>query len=198
MSGWLGSNWILVVAYALAGAAALRAGTQEHRRARTDVDVWPAFWFIVAGLFLMVAVARAAHLGGSLTKFGRHEARLQGWYVHRRRVQVIAIGLIAATALIAALVAVLIGRARRRRYVPAALVVFGLICFLGIRVVSLHQVDGLLYRRHLAGVRVGAILEVIALLVAIALTFRQPCPPAAPNPGSSPLPVEADSPPASV
>jgi len=40
-------------------------------------------------------------------------------------------------------------------------------CFVGIRLVSLHQIDGLLERRHVAGVRVGAVLEVVGVSLVI-------------------------------
>jgi hypothetical protein len=64
MSGWRGSNWLRVAAYSVAPVAALLAGRRERGRARAEVGLWPMFWFITAGLFLMMVVGRAANLGG--------------------------------------------------------------------------------------------------------------------------------------
>jgi hypothetical protein len=56
----------------------------------------------------------------------------------------------------------------------------GLMGFVGIRLISLHKVDALLERRHLFGVKVGAVLELAAVLVvAIATCVPVPRPRAA-------------------
>jgi len=193
MFGWLGSNWLRVAAYAVAAGAALLAGWRERRRARVEVHIWPTFWVLTAGLFLMMVVGRAANLGGWATSLGRSEALSQGWYLHRRKFQVIAVGSIGAAWFVTVVVALLRVPARRRRYLPAATVVFTLMCFAGIRVVSLHQIDGLLYRRHLAGVKVDAILELFGVAVATAITFWQPRSGSAHDPVAASSLVEADS-----
>jgi hypothetical protein len=56
---------------------------------------------------------------------------------------------------------------RRRRYLPVALVVFTLMCYAGMRLVSLHQIDALLYHRELAGLKIDTVLELIGLGVAL-------------------------------
>jgi hypothetical protein len=64
--------------------------------------------------------------------------------------------------------------ARRRRYLPAALAVFTLMCFIGVRLISLHQIDAVMYRRDLAGARFGAVAELAILAVAVLLTAFPP------------------------
>jgi hypothetical protein len=64
--------------------------------------------------------------------------------------------------------------ARRRRYLPAALSVFTLMCFIGVRLISLHGIDALLYRRDLGGARFGAVVELALLGVAVLLTAFPP------------------------
>lgn len=62
---------------------------------------------------------------------------------------------------------------RRRRYLPAAIVVSSLICFAAIRMVSLHYVDALLYNHPIVGVRIGSIVELgLTTLALAAATFR--------------------------
>jgi hypothetical protein len=62
---------------------------------------------------------------------------------------------------------------RRRRYLPMAIVSFSLMCYAGIRVVSLHQVDTVLYRRHIAGAKVGSVVEILGIATAIVVTSWQ-------------------------
>jgi hypothetical protein len=46
-------------------------------------------------------------------------------------------------------------------------------CFAGIRIISLHQVDAVLYRRHIGGAKVGSVVEFLGLATAIAVTSWQ-------------------------
>lgn len=193
MSGWLGSNWLRVAMYAVAAAAAVLAARRERRRARVEVGLWPTFWLITAGLFLMMVVGRAANLGGLATELGRSEALSHGWYNNRRKVQAVVVGSIGATWFVTVVVALSRVPARRRRYLPAAVIVFTLMCFAGIRLVSLHQVDGLLERRNLAGVKVGAVLELVGVSIATAVTFWQPRSAAAHDPAAPSSTVETES-----
>jgi hypothetical protein len=174
MSGWLGSNWLRVVAYAVAAAAALLAGVRERRRSGVEDGVWPTFWFVTAGLFLLVVLARATDLGGWATALGRDEAVAHGWYSHRRKVQALVVGSIGVAWFLVVVAALLRFHVRRRRYLPAAIVVFSLMCLAGIRLVSLHQIDAVLYRRSIAGLKVGALMELVGVLVAVAVTFWRP------------------------
>jgi hypothetical protein len=174
MSGWLGSNWLRVVAYAVAAACALLAGVRERLRSGVEDGVWPTFWFVTAGLFLLVVLARATDLGGWATALGRDEAVAHGWYSHRRKVQALVVGSIGVAWFLVVVAALLRFHVRRRRYLPAAIVVFSLMCLAGIRLVSLHQIDAVLYRRSIAGVKVGALMELVGVLVAVAVTFWRP------------------------
>jgi hypothetical protein len=174
MSGWLGSNWLRVVAYAVAAAAALLAGLRDRRRAEVEDGVWPTFWFVTAGLFLLVVLARATDLGGWATALGRDEAVAHGWYSHRRKVQALVVGSIGAGWFFTVVAALLRFPVRRRRYLPGAIVVFTLMCLAGIRLVSLHQIDAVLYRRSIAGVKVGALMELVGVFIAVAVTFWRP------------------------
>ena len=80
----------------------------------------------------------------------------------------------AAFWLIADLIAVWHVPERRRRYLPPALVVFTLLCFAGVRVVSLHHVDSLLYNHPIHGVRIVAITELAGIALVILATYWHP------------------------
>jgi len=47
-------------------------------------------------------------------------------------------------------------------------------CFIGVRLISLHQIDALMYRRDLAGAQFGAVVELALLAVAVLLTAFPP------------------------
>ena len=156
--------------YVFAGAAAAAAGWRERKRRPGAPDLWPAFWFGTAGLLLVMAVGRATDAGNRLTDLGRTIAQSEGWYRHRHRLQVVAVGSVGLVWLLAVATTLWRVPARRRRYLPAAVAVTSLMGFVGIRLVSLHKVDALLERRHLFGVKVGAVLELAAVLLVVLAT----------------------------
>ena len=124
-----------------------------------------------------MAVGRASNVSDLLTELGRGRARSGGWYDVRRSVQAWVIGAVAAVWAVTVAVAVWRVPERRRRYLPTAVVVFTLVCFIGIRLISLHQVDALLHNRDVRGVTVGAVIEVGLLLLVLAVSawrFRRP------------------------
>ena len=126
--------------------------------------LWPRFWYGTALLLLVMALGRAGDTGHLLGELGRRQARADGWYQNRRSVQAPIVGLIAATWGVSVIVAIWRVPERRRRYLPAALVMFSLACFGGIMLVSLHQVDAVLLRRDVGGVHVGVVVELGLLL----------------------------------
>jgi len=176
MAGWLDSNSVRVACYLAVAAASFVAGLREHRRARTNSNLWPTLWFLTAVLFLFMALGRAGNVAELAADIGRREAQHAGWYDNRRKYQAMVVSAVAGTWFVAVVVALWRVPERRRRYLPMALLSFTIGCFAGIRTISLHQVDGLLYRRFIAGAKVGSVIEVALLAVAFATTFWQPAP----------------------
>jgi hypothetical protein len=176
ISSWIDSNWLRVFAYGLAAAACVHAGLRERRRRSSapSRDIWPAFWFLTAALLGVMALARAADIGELVSELGRRTARDEGWYEIRREYQAAAVASVGAIWFVAVVVAVWRVPERRRRYLPAALVVFTLFCFAGIRIISLHQVDTLLYNRPIRGVRIVAIVELTGIALTILATYWHP------------------------
>ncbi len=191
MLDWADSDGGRVLAYVVATAVALLAWYRERRRGHSDPGLWPTFWLLSAAFFLVMAVARATDLGGLATELGRSEAMEHGWYADRRRFQAYGAGIVGFGWLVTVAIALWRVPARRRRYLPAAIATFTLMCFIGVRLISLHQIDALLYRRYLAGAQFGAVAELVLLAIAVALTAVPP-PAGRPVPlvdGSSSLPV---------
>lgn len=167
---WLDTTACAVVLYALAGTTAVVIGVVERRRGgAADPKLWPMFWFATGGLLLVMAAGRASNVSDLLTDIGREHARSGGWYEVRRSLQAWVIGAVAVVWAVTSAVAVWRVPERRRRYLPTAIVVFTLLCFVGVRLISLHQVDALLHNRGVRGVTIGSIVEVALLLLVVAV-----------------------------
>jgi hypothetical protein len=161
-SGSLRSAGYFVLA-ALAIVAAWRERTCDDRE---RLQLWPRYWVFTALLLLTVGVAHAGHLGEILAGLGRSQARAAGWYDARRKVQALAVLSVTVGWCVTVLVAIWRVPPRRRRYLPSAIAVFTLIAFIAMRVISLHQIDAVLYRRGVRGVRFVALVELTLLAVA--------------------------------
>jgi hypothetical protein len=174
MAELISTNGVRIGAYLVTALAAFCAGWRERGRTGTNHYLWPAFWFLTAGVLVVMGVGRAGNLPATLTDLGRRRAIEGGWYAHRRHWQALVIGLIAGLWFVVVTVALWRVPERRRRYLPMAVLTFTLICFAGIRAISLHQVDAVLYRRHLHGVQIDVVVELALLAVAAVATFPRP------------------------
>ena len=128
--------------------------------------LFPAFWLFQAVLLLAMGAALASDAAEAITDLGRERARADSWYLNRRTLQVPIVAAVGVVWLTSTFIAVWRIPPRRRRYLPSVIVVGALVSFAAIRAVSLHQIDSVLYRTDLAGVRIVAILET-ALLIAV-------------------------------
>lgn len=101
-----------------------------------------------------------------LTDAARHFARLQGWYEARRPYQADVIGVLLLMMIGALGLQLSYWRQRGGWLTLAMLALTGLVAFLGVRTVSLHQLDSLLARtafgHPLGSVLEGSLLAVLA------------------------------------
>jgi hypothetical protein len=168
VSSLLDADAFRFACYVLAATAALVAFLVE-RRARSasgNPVLFPAFWLFQAVLLLAMGAAMASDAADAITDLGRERARADSWYFNRRTFQVPIVAAVGVAWLTSTFIAVWRIPPRRRRYLPSVVLVGALVSFAAIRAVSLHQIDSVLYRTDLAGVRLVAILE-IALLTAL-------------------------------
>jgi hypothetical protein len=172
----LNSNWWPAAASLAAALLALRAGLAERSRlaAGSTCDLLPAFWYATSAVLGVMAYAHAGDIGTLIADFGRRSSRSEGWYESRRAIQVVAVGVVATTWASLTFAAVLRFPERRRRYLPMLLVILSLMCFVAIRLVSLHHIDTVLYRTTVDGARIGVLIELAGLVFAAAMTFWQP------------------------
>jgi hypothetical protein len=170
---WLDANWVRVAGYLVAATASCVVGLRELGPARSDNRLWPPFWFLAGGLLVMMAIGRTGDVGHWLSSLGRRMAVSEGWYASRRKPQAVAVASVAAIGMLTTIVVLWRVKERRRRYVPTALSIFTLLCFAGIRVVSLHEVDDVVYRVEVAGMPLDAAVELALLFTVITVTVRQ-------------------------
>jgi len=174
MAAVFDSNALRALGYASAAVLCVFVGWREqvHKRPDRD-DLWPTFWYLSALVLLALAVGRVG-LGDLLSDLGRRTAQDEGWYATRRKPQAMIVGSVAAVWGVSVLVAISRVPERRRRYLPPAIVISGLVCFAAIRLVSLHQIDAVLYRRDIDGVRIVAIVETIGIALVVLSTLWKP------------------------
>ncbi len=167
----LDSGRTRVVAYLMVAALAAVWYVRERRAAeRHDTDWWPTYWLLTALVLISMGVGRVGSLGDAVAEIGREQARSSGWYERRRDIQAIAIIIISIGWFLGVLLAIWRFPPRRRRYLPSVITITALAAFAGVRVISLHQVDTVLYRRDVVGIRIVSITE-LALLAAAATTI---------------------------
>lgn len=175
MLSWADVDWLRALAYLAVAALCLLVGYLDSP---SVPGYWPIFWPITAVLLVGMAIGRFGDAGGALVDLVRDEAWADGWYAERRRLQTLVVGLLGAAWLIAVAVACLRIPERRQRYLRVVVMVVTLCAFVAVRLVSLHQIDSLLHRRHVAGMRLGTWVEywltaILAIVVIAAPSGRR-------------------------
>lgn len=154
----LNDNTIRVALYVLAAACCLVAGAAERRATRSNRAALA--WWLLAAAVLVLGLGRELDLGSAITERGRSWARSQGWYPDRRSLQRRAdlAVLLAGAVLILVLLAAF--RRNARTSLPAFCVLVLLATFVGIRAISYHDVDQLLYNHPWHGLRLNTAIEI--------------------------------------
>ena len=186
MLGWLDSNGFRVACTSPWRPHRSLPGCASIAAARRNPNLWPTFWYLTAVLFLVMAVGRAGNVAELAADIGRERPSPLAGTTTGASTKRMAVAAVAGTWFVAVVVSLWRVPERRRRYLPMALLSFTIGCFAAIRTISLHQVDGLLYRRYLAGAKFGAVVEVGLLLVAFVVTFWTPAGRPAPETAPSP------------
>jgi len=168
MAALLNDKTLRVAAYWLAAALALGAALTSRNTTRRSGWAVPGFWFAAAAIIALLAVSRQVDLASQIASTGRQVFRTEGWYPDRRPIQEATVFAVLSGAAIVGAAGVALMTARRyAQIVPGFVTLLGLGTFLAVRAISLHDIDGLLYRRSLWHVQVNALAE-LAAVVAVA------------------------------
>jgi hypothetical protein len=166
--GWIDNNWLRIAGYLVVAALTLVAARREDPN---DPATWRPFWFLTGGLLLAMALGRAIDLGDLAGDELRAQARSGGWYESRRKFQSVVVAGLVVAWLAMVFTAVWRVPERRRRYLPMIVAVVTLAAYAAIRVVSLHHIDALLYRRSIGDIRYGIAIEFAMLTLAAFCTL---------------------------
>ena len=166
----LDSAELRLVVYGVAAMSALVLWRRERDEVATcpERSRWPRFWLLSAALLAAMGVARAIDLGDVVADLGRDEADAQGWYDTRIVVQAAIVGAMASAWAVIVTAGIWRAIVRRGRYLPTATLLVSLLGFAAVRVVSLHHIDALLYRRDILGLRIVSLVELSLLGATIA------------------------------
>lgn len=160
--GWADSDWLRVFGYLFVAASCFVGAWREDDESEGS---WRPFWFLTGALFVVMAIGRAGDVADRVTDVLRERAVAGGWYQSRRRVQGLVVAGLGLTWFVAVMTACWRVPARRRRYLPMIVVVLTIGVYAAIRIVSLHQIDGVLHNRRVAGARYGTVIELVLLLL---------------------------------
>ena len=168
-TGW--PSMLVAIGYALAGALCWSNGRAARRDTGND-----SAWFVAAGLLALIGANALARVDLLVIYLLRELANAQGWYEHRRDWQLLVLGALAATGLMA------LGGLRTRLqavWSRCASMVMGvslLATVAALRAVSFHATD-LALNAHVLGVSTGRLLEFagLGLTAAGALRWSRTC-----------------------
>jgi hypothetical protein len=152
----------VILAFFYFGAAWL-----AHVAARRTPD--SRAWRVFSYILLALGINKPFDFQVLVTRFARGQALSEGWYGRRRVFQAAMILLVLA---LSAVVVVVGGRMVRRSHeilLPFATIVY-LLTLLLVRAISLHQVDAVMTRWRVFGLRVGLVLELMGIVTMILTT----------------------------
>ncbi len=163
-------GWLTTLLYCTAAFLCLNAARSiRHGQGRWDRGC--LFWSALFLLMLMLGVNKQLDLQTWFTQFGRQLARAEGMYAARRTLQVVFIGGIALSGLIAIAILGYLSWGKPRVFHWALIGVVFLLCFVVIRAASFHHVDRALGLRFLC-LKVNWILEMGGILCVLVPASR--------------------------
>jgi hypothetical protein len=168
-------GWVTVAAYFTVAVMCLRqASAFRFRRGDRGRLI---FWTALAGLLVLLGVNKQLDLQTALTLTGRRIAIAQGWYEHRRAVQLVFVGIVAISGAVGFTLMWKLVRAHGREVRVALAGFLLLLCFVVVRAASFHHFDNVINFR-MGGVRMNWVLELgsIAVIAAGASKARQGAP----------------------
>lgn len=178
-------GWLTVVAYFVAAFLCWRVALLTRRGFPPgSIPSRTIFWLLFAGFLVFLGINKQLDLQTWMTVLGKRLAKSEGWYGHRRPVQVVFIGTVFLAGIAGLALLLWLSYGSWRRYGLALAGGVFLACFILIRAASFHHVDLFLGAR-VVGVKMNWILE-LGGIGAIALSAIQNLQSLAPGHNSKP------------
>ena len=174
-------GWLIVGVYLLAAAFSLIAGRALRRGPPGPLRIeW--FWYASALVLLALAINKQLDLQTGFNRLGTRAVADLGWYGQRQVLQTWATrGVVVGGLFVVAALAVAYRRASIQHWLAIAGLA-GLLGFIAIRAISLHDVDLFLFDRLGADLTASRALELGgALVIAAAAVWAALAPPSTPR-----------------
>jgi len=161
-------GWLTVVAYFVAMVLSFQATKRalEKRDGRQYI-----FWWILGVSMLLLGINKQLDLQTWFTLKGRQLALSEGWYNHRRPVQLVFILFIAFVGMAGFFTMSWLVRRRRTELRLPLIGFFFVICFVIVRAASFHHIDEFL-KFDIGGLRMNWILELGGICLVILGALR--------------------------
>lgn len=128
------------------------------------------FWLYLGAFLMLLGINKQLDLQSWLTELVRDNAHLNGWYEHRRTVQVFFIAVL-GLGLLVALLSLRLFLANSWRHNKLTWLGIVLLCsFILMRAASFHHFD-IFINRPILGLKINVIVEISAILLIILGTF---------------------------
>ncbi len=165
-------GWLTVVAYFAAAFLSWKCARAARKKTPGYFsDEW-FFWFCFALVLTLLGFNKQLDLQTLFTEIGKAVAKAQGWYEHRKVVQVAFIVLIALAGAASFLIFCRLSkRLVRREWLALGGGIF-LMCFVLMRAASFHHFDQFIGMKF-GGVKVNWILELGGICCVAASAFRR-------------------------
>ena len=157
-------GWITVFAYFFTAAVAFKLYLSSQHIFTTDTrTTQKQFWLIITTIMLFLGINKQLDLQSLLTAIGRYYAHRDGWYDHRRIVQLSTIIGIAILMVISMLTFMFYFRVILRTNWLAMVGLSFLLMFVLMRATSFHHID-ILINTYILGMRMNWVLELAGIL----------------------------------
>jgi hypothetical protein len=166
MIQFLESGAFRLFCYLLAALGAVLAARREHaiHNESPNPGRWHLFWLAIGSTLAALGVARGTPLSRTIAGLVKGQVRGAGLYELRGPYQLaILVALLPICGVVTVAALQRIPTDRRQEFLPGSVAMIAVVAFAFSRFVSLHQLDAVLDRRDLGGIRLGALLEVVLL-----------------------------------
>jgi len=156
-------GWLTVILYFCSAILSFKVATSAPIIFSAEINVkQKCFWMIVAFILLFLGINKQLDLQSLLTAIGKFYAHRDGWYEHRRNIQIFGIISILTLALIGMGIFALKMRAILKTNWLAIVGLVFLLAFVMIRATSFHHMD-ILINTTVFGIRMNWVLELLGL-----------------------------------
>lgn len=161
-------GWFTVVAYFYTAILASKLYLSSSRMFAEHAVQQKQFWLFMALILFVLGINKQLDLQSLLTTIGKYYAHRDGWYEHRRVIQVsLIIGILLSMLMLTLWFLFKVKKIVKANWL-AVLGLSFLLVFVMLRATSFHQMD-ILINATVLGVRMNWILELIGIF-AIGLT----------------------------